>query len=45
MQWVIVKPLGELLSDWDQKYGEVPEVELVSARAMFDELGLPGSIG
>jgi hypothetical protein len=30
--------LGELLSHWDQKYGEVPEAEFVSARAMFDEL-------
>jgi hypothetical protein len=30
--------LGELLSHWDQKYGDVPEAEVVSARAMFDEL-------
>jgi Arc/MetJ family transcription regulator len=37
--------LGELPSHRDQKYGDVPEVELVSARAMFDELGLTGSIG
>jgi Post-segregation antitoxin CcdA len=32
------RALGELLSHWDRKYGEVPEAELVSARAMFDEL-------
>jgi Arc/MetJ family transcription regulator len=30
--------LGDLLAHWDQKYGEVAEEELVSARAMFDEL-------